>query len=93
MPGIKTNQFTVTTAGTAVQGPASPLGRTFYLSAHPSNTGAVWVGDDGAGAVSNANGFPLLVDARPIEVNVPRSLADLWFDADTNGNSVCWSAV
>ena len=51
-------QITVTTAGTAVQGSDVP-GSIFALKAHPDNTDTAWVGEDGAGDVAAANGFPL----------------------------------
>jgi hypothetical protein len=51
-------QIVVATAGTAVAGP-DVEGEYFALKGHPSNTGTVWVGNDGNDDVSNAVGFPL----------------------------------
>lgn len=88
----RSGQITVTTAGTAVQGPATPTGRWFVLAAHPDNTNDVWVGNDGADDVTASNGFGLAAgDAVAVEVR--RSLDELWFDADTNGEKVCWLLV
>lgn len=81
-------QITVTTAGTAVSGPATPTGAQFAIKAHPDNTDTVWVGNDGAGDVSSANGFPL--DPGEGLVMDVGALSVLWFDADVNGEKICW---
>ena len=83
-------QITVTTAGTAVQGSDVP-GTMFSLKAHPDNTDTVWVGEDGAGDVSSANGYPL--DAGESVVLQVADLNHLWFDADVNGEKICWLAL
>ena len=98
MPIIMSGQITVTTSGTAVQGP-DVSGKnylpdrlfTFLLKAHPDNTDVIWVGQDGAGDVSSTNGFPL----KPGETAVIEDidLNDLWFDADVSGEKVCWLIV
>lgn len=83
----RSGQITVTTAGTAEQGTNVP-GREFVLKAHPDNTDVVWVGQDGAGDVSSANGFPLSPgEALPILIG---NLSNLWFDVDVSGEKVCW---
>ena len=80
-------QITVTTAGTAVQGSDVP-GTMFSLKAHPDNTDTVWVGEDGAGDVSSSNGYPLnFGESVVVEV---ANLNHLWFDADVNGEKICW---
>jgi len=90
MASLRSGQIEVTTAGTAVAGPATPTARRFLLAAHPSNTNPVWVGNDGSDDVTSGNGFPLEAGGDTVVVEVPRSLADLRFDADTNGEKVCW---
>lgn len=83
--------ITVTTAGTEVAGPATPTGNTFAVKAHPDNTDTVWVGNDGtagAGAVSNATGFPLN-PGEGIVVSASQ-LSQILFDADVSGEKVCW---
>ena len=80
-------QVTVTTAGTAVRGSDVP-GRLFNIKAHPDNTDSAWVGEDGAGDVAAANGFPL--DAGESVVVELANLNHLWFDADVNGEKLCW---
>jgi hypothetical protein len=79
-------QITVTTAGTAVQGP-SVTGGKFILKAHPDNTDTVWVGNV-SGDVANTNGFPL-DPGEALPVNVP-NLNIFYFDADVNGEKICW---
>lgn len=82
--------ITITTAGTAVQGPATPAGQPVAVKAHPDNSDTVWVGNDGAGDVANTNGFPL----NPGEgVVLQGNLARYYFDADVNGEKLCWLVV
>ena len=82
-------QVNVTTNGTAVQGP-DIKGKMFALQAHPSNSDVAWVGNDGANDVSSANGFPLNAVGPGIVLVVDSSLNELWFDAATNGDDICW---
>lgn len=87
---VLSGQITVTTAGTAEQGPSTPGAVTVALKAHPDNTDAVWVGNDGADDVSASSGFPL----DPGEgVVVPGDLEKYWFDADVSGEKLCWLVV
>ena len=81
-------QVTVTTAGTAVQGPAVK-GTLFAFQGLPGNTGVTYVGNDGADDVSATTGFPL-PSAGPGIVMYVNNLQDLWFDAATNGDLVAW---
>lgn len=84
----RSGQVTVVTAGMAVAGPATPEGNMWALRAHPSNTGATFVGDVD-GDVSSANGFALAVGDPPLVVQAT-SLSELWFDAAVSGEKVCW---
>ena len=79
-------QITVTTAGTAVQGDDAP-GNAFALKAHHDNTDAVWVGNV-SGDVTNANGYVL--EAGESVVVYVANLNHLYFDADVNGEKICW---
>ncbi len=83
--------ITITTAGTAKQGTNTrPGGAAVAVKAHPDNSDTVWVGNDGAGDVASTNGFPL----NPGEgVVLPGNLSDYWFDADVNGEKICWLVV
>lgn len=81
--------ITVTTAGTAVKGTAIP-GQKVAVKAHPDNSDTVWVGNDGAGDVASTNGFPL----NPGEgVVLTGGLSNWYFDADVNGEKICWLVV
>ena len=83
-------QITVSSAGTAVQSSTTPPpGYDIAVKAHPDNAGAIWAGQDGAGDVTNANGFPL----SPGEGVVVPDLMQYWFDASNSGDKVCWLAV
>lgn len=84
----KSGQITITTAGTAVQGPDEVVARV-ALAALSTNTGPAYVGNDEAGDVSAANGFPLNPLGPPLIIEL-NNLRDLWFDATTNGNKICW---
>ena len=79
-----TQVVTVTTAGTPVQGPAKSNPGGWMAKSDPANTGSVWFMFHGQ---TKANkGFPLGIgEVMPIHVE---SLADLDFDADTNGNKI-----
>lgn len=81
-------QIAVATAGTAVQGGNVPLTNGVFIRALSGNTGKVYVGHDGVGDVTSANGFEL-AQGDLILVNVP-NLNYLWFDAATNGDKFCW---
>lgn len=86
-------QITVTTAGTAVQGPAVGPAYSIGIKAHPDNADVGWAGNDGAGDVGASSGFPV----NPGEgFVVTGDLADLrlwWFDADSNGDKFCWAVL
>ena len=96
MAKARSGSITVTTAGTAVQGPSYPKAGNaklvaFLLKADAANTDTVYVGNDGAGDVTSANGFPLGTgESMVVEVN---SLDDLWFDAAVNGEKIRWFQV
>jgi len=80
-------QITVTTAGTEVQGP-SVTGNGFFIRALSGNTGKVYVGNDGADAVSSTTGYELAAgDQVYIECG---NLNLLWFDAATSGDKFSW---
>lgn len=86
----RSGQITVTTAGTEVAGPDVP-GSTFAIKAHPDNTDTVWVGNVGGGVVASTTGFPLNPgQSVPIDIT---NLSLLMFDADVNGEKICWLRV
>ena len=85
-------QKTVAAAGTAevlgtaiIQGP-------LMIKALLANTNNVYVGNDGAGDVTSANGIEL--DAGEVAVfNHVGSLANIVIDVDTNGEGVSWISL
>lgn len=83
-------QITVTTAGTAVMG-SSVTGNAFLFAPHPDNTDDVWVGND-SNDVSDSTGFPLEPGGSPVYVE-STNLHNLYFDADVNGEKICWIRV
>ena len=91
---LRSGQITVTTAGTAVQGnnivTREPLG--FLLKALSTNSGKIYVGNDGSDDVTSTNGFELSAGDPPIYVEAS-NLNELWFDASVNGCKVCWIRV
>lgn len=87
----RSGQITVTTAGTAVQGTATAMYMGFYIRALSTNSGVVYVGNDGASDVTSSNGYELAAgDDIYIECE---NLSELWFDAATNGDKFSWIAV
>lgn len=92
MASPRSGSLTVTTAGTAVKGPANPAAEgakllSFYLKAATTNTAIVFVGESG-GTVTSITGFSLAAgDTVLVEVN---SLDELWFNASADGQKVLW---
>lgn len=81
---------TVTTAGTAIAGAGGYAG-DYLVYAAKTNTGDyVYFGNDGAGDISSANGVPVKKDGAPglLTVHDGQTLADIFFDVDTNGDKV-----
>ncbi len=81
-------QITVATAGTEVPGP-DVLGTYFQIKALPTNTGVMYVGNDGSNAVSNLTGYPLSAGEVLILSNI-YNLNQIYFDASVNGEKVAW---
>lgn len=86
--------ITVTTAGTAVQGPdisawePAQSGGGFWVRATNANTGLIYVGNDGAGDVTSANGFELGAgDAALVRAD---NLNEIWFDSSADGETASW---
>lgn len=77
-------QITVTTAGTAEQGPDVALTNGVWIKALPGNTKVGYVGNDSEGDVSSSNGFPL--SAKEVMLVQVANLNELWFDMETGGD-------
>lgn len=83
------NQITVTTAGTAVQGEDIDCPNGLIVRALSANTGKMYIGNDGAGDVTSSNGFELAAGEKTY---VPVSnVKDMWVDSSVNGEKVCWA--
>lgn len=86
-----TGQITVTTTGTAVQGPNVLINGSVYLKGLAGNTGLVYYGNNDNGDVDTSTGFELSPGEK-IVVDVG-NLNELWFDAATSGDKLCWSKI
>ncbi len=85
-------QKVVTTAGTAVAlGTQATLGGEVWIKALSTNTGLIYVGNDGAGDVANNNGF-VLSKNEWVELDMCKasSLASIMIDSSVNGEGVSW---
>ena len=83
-------QITVTTAGTEVRATAQP-GTAFLIKALPANTGVMYVGNDGAEAVSSTTGYPLSAGEYVLlEMN---NLNQMFVDASVSGEKVAWIQI
>ncbi len=81
-------QTTVTTAGTEVQLNANQACKSVIIKALSTNTGIMYVGNDGANAVSSSTGYPLSKDDYVVlEV---LNLNNIYVDASVNGEKVAW---
>lgn len=84
-------QTTVAAAGTAVALHATATGRAVVVRALAGNAGKVFVGNDGVGDVTSANGFELSAgEQTPPILLADGKLSSLYVDAATNGDKVCW---
>lgn len=80
-------QITVTTAGTEVQG-GNIACDGIFVKAMSTNTGKVYIGNDGAGAVASTTGYELSAGEQ-VYLNI-KNLNLLWVDASADAQKVCW---
>lgn len=85
-------QKTVTTAGTEVRLGTQRIDGPLAIRALTGNTGVIYIGDDGAGAVSATTGYQL-AQGESIRFEHVGSLNDIWVDSASNGDKVCWIAL
>lgn len=85
-------QKTVTTAGTEVILGDQEVGAPLMVKALTTNTGLVYVGNTGAGAVSSSTGMPLAAGDVLLFDFVTR-LNNIWVDSAVNGEGVAWLAL
>jgi len=85
-------QKTVTTAGTAVALGSQQISGALMVKALLANTGNVFVGNDGAGDVTSANGMEL--DAGEVIIfGYVGNLSTIMVDSATSGEGVAWLAL
>jgi hypothetical protein len=82
------DQINCALANVAVPGPPDVSSdEGFTLAAHPDNTHAVWIFENGPGKTKN-HGYPLLIGASVV-VSVVK-LDQLQFESAAAGQKVCW---
>jgi len=85
-------QKAVTTAGTALPLGTQVIDAPMLVKALTTNTGLVYVGNDGAMDVTSANGYPLAAGDQVIFEHVS-SLKQVIVDSAVNGEGVAWLAL
>jgi hypothetical protein len=85
-------QKTITTAGAAEALGSQRICAPLMVKALTTNTGLAYVGNDGAGDVSSANGLPLEAGEVVIFEWVG-SLASLIVDVAVDGEGVAWASL
>jgi len=88
----RSGQTTVAAAGTAVVLGTQAINGPIAVRALSTNSGLVYVGNDGAGDVTASNGFELNKED-VIVFNFIGDLNNLWVDSASNGDKVCWMAL
>jgi hypothetical protein len=84
----QSGQTTVTTAGTEVLLNADQPCNCVIVKALPTNTGVMYIGNNGSNAVSSTTGYPL--SAKEYVVIETKNLNQWYVDASVNGEGVAW---
>jgi hypothetical protein len=82
-------QKVVTTAGTAVALGSLQVSAPIMVKALDTNTDYVYIGNDGAGDVSSANGLQLAAD-EAIVFQFVGNLGSIMLNSVVNGEGVSW---
>jgi hypothetical protein len=82
-------QKTVTSAGTAEALGSALNNGPLVVKALDTNTGKIYLGNDGSGSVSSANGLILLASEIAV-FDWVASLASIMVNATVNGEGVSW---
>jgi len=93
MTAVISGQLAVATAGTEVKFSTSLPPGTYLIKPMGANSGSyMYIGNDGADAVSSTSGYQLKkgLDSIVITVNDP---SKLYVDSDTNGDKICFCRV
>ena len=89
MAAARSGQKTVTTAGTEVQLGTLQVNAPIMVKAKVANTGVIYLGNDGANAVSSTTGLELSAGDAVIFEWVG-NLGEIWVDSSVNGEGVSW---
>ena len=87
---VKSGQKTVTTAGTAEALGSGPVNSPLMVKALESNTGYIYLGNDGADDVDSTNGMILAAGDAVIFAHAS-NLSSLILDAEIDGEGVSWT--
>lgn len=88
MSGVKT----VASAGTAEPLGTVSINGPLIVKALSTNSGLVYLGNDGTGDVSSSNGFSL-TKGEVLVLNYVGNLNTIYVDVDTSSEGVCWIAL
>jgi hypothetical protein len=89
---VKSGLKTITAAGTAEALGTVQIAGPILVKALTTNTGLVYVGNDGASDVSSSNGYPLAAGDQVILEHVA-SLSNVYVDSAVNAEGVAWIAL
>ncbi len=92
MSKILSGQKIITTAGIAVTLGTGSINDSVLVKADPSNTGKIFVGNDGTNTVTSGNGFILAAGDLFAYHNVG-DLSKIYVTADANNQKVCWTVL
>jgi hypothetical protein len=87
--GAKSGQKVVATVGAAVPLGSQAVNASLLVKALTTNIGLVYVGNDGAGDVNSANGYPLAAGDQII-FGLVSNLSAVIVDSAVNGEGVAW---
>jgi hypothetical protein len=82
-------QKTVAAAGTAEALGSAQVSAPLMVKALDTNTGKIYIGNDGSGDVDSSNGFILLANELVL-FDWVGNLASIMVDASVNGEGVAW---
>lgn len=88
---ITSGQVTVLVAGTAVQAGTDEAERVYLFCPNPSNTGDIYIGNDGSDDVSSTTGLVVGKAAGPFSLRC--ALSELYVDAANANDQLTWLLV
>jgi hypothetical protein len=87
--GAKSGQKIIAIAGTAGALGSQPVNAPLLVKALTTNTGLIYVGNNGSGDVNSANGYPLAAGDQVI-FGLISNLSAVYVDAAVNGEGAAW---